>query len=139
VRNAAAGFVTCAVLLALLTSCVNSSGWIKECNHSLPERGKWANPVYLAARNVKHEQDPRGAILTTFETSDSPEQVLAYYDSKLIDAGWERDQPGSSVQHDLYFTIANCCYFGSATVDATPAGQGVTTVMVTNSWSMGCG
>ena len=139
-RELVTRFVACGIIIARLTSCVNTSGWIKECDHSLPERGKWENPVYPAAQNVKHEQGTCcDEVTATFETRDSPELVLAYYERTLIEAGWKRDNRPNNTEHDLYFIIANCCYFGTATVDATSARQGVTTVKVTNSWSMGCG
>ena len=80
-----------------------------------------------------------GRVHNALETTDSPELVIAYYEGKLAEAGWKRDIRPTITQYDLYFTIANCCYFGGVTVDAIPAGQGVTTVNITDSWSMGCG
>ena len=132
--------VSCLALLVLATSCVDTTGWIQRCDHNLPERGKWANPLYSGAQNAKHEAGQCcSEITTTFETTDSPETVIAHYEQVLGEAGWEGGSSPTGEQSDLRFGVANCCYYGHLTVTATRTSAGMTAVEVYSAWSMGCG
>lgn len=133
-----AHLIVCAAMLCLLGACVDTSGWVRNCDHNLPELATWKDLIYPGAQQIQKNGSAE-RMETSFTTSDAPETVLAYYKDVLLKAHWQLDFPKTQIPNELRFRVANCCYFGSVSVIAESTGPGRTNVVVKSWWDMGCG
>lgn len=59
-------------------------------------------PIYPNARQVKVEDKGNGLKITTFETTDKDEAVLAFYDSVLLKDRWVHPLEGDSYPDNVF-------------------------------------
>ncbi len=130
------------VAVCLLVGC-SGGGPAAACDTNQANSGTWVNPVYPNAQNVIVGTSRTGE--TTFKTADSPEDVLKYYDDVMGKAGrepsknsWPRGTPSPNIVGKAY-SIANCCFYGGASIEIETVPGGLNQVTIDNGWSMGCG
>lgn len=73
------------LIIVVIISSLVSCGWNSKPKYPTP-------PVYPNAMNIMNKEELGGLIrITSFQTTDTPEEVQSFYDAILIEHGWEFD------------------------------------------------
>ncbi len=130
------GLLLCLLALAILGACTdNGEGGV--CDPNRPKWETWHDPTYPDAQQVQTNQENKYRATTTFQTSATPKEVLAFYREELTKAGWHSSAQPPATPDSLDFEAANCCYWGEVRV-STATSSTQTNVTVKHSWSQGC-
>lgn len=136
------GILLCIAIARMLSACSNYEP-AATCNKDHANNGTWKNPVYPNASDLVAGNSSTDD--TTFDTADSSDEVLKYYDDIMLKAGWEpslgyisRETPSPNISRRSY-SISNCCYYGASVLEIETVPNGLTHVTISNGWSIGCG